>query len=473
MRRARKTSPRYPTEIEAILVVVLVVVVSVAVVSVAPRLVGTNRIIVNGTLQIGPVVARPPANFWTVDAHAVKIADSGLSALINQTPITTFRYGGGADVTNVTAGLTYSDNGTASPVAGPADSAFVTFCGWRHCHAIFAVPGEINDPGAVALSVRYVETTLGFHPDYWSIGNEPQTWTHFDIPWVKWRGTDASTPTPQEYAVSVQRDIAAMRSVDPTIRVIGIQSSQGGDPLAAWLVPLLGMNGPNIAAVAYHSYPANMGSPDGTEAGFLSAAFRLGFPHDYLETEAEVRAACPKCAIPVFVDEFNGAGVGADNAFDQGYADVPIVAAAIAGGLQQNVSQFSFFDLQGVGTLSAFGLLGPQGTLRPSYYLYSTFFRNLSVGAIQNTTVLGGPGQVAAVVGSNATTVSLMVSNANGTVGLRLGLNGSSFPLTGKGIVWAWDPSLPFPSVSRFAAGSLPASWVIPPEGVLLIDVAT
>jgi len=471
MTRARARR-RYPTVLEAILVAVIVLLTTVVVVTIAPRLVGTNSPTIAGTLSVGGIVAYPPATFWALGTHAQKINDHNLSSVINETPIDMFRFGGGGDTTNVTSGVSYSDNGTPSPTGPSADAAFTTFCRWRGCHSIITVPGEINDPGAAAVTVRYVEQTLGLRPDYWSIGNEPNTWVHYGIPWTSWKTSDASTPTPLEYAKTVQRDIAAMRSVDPTIQVIGIQSSVGGTYAASWITPLVQVNGPNLAAIAYHSYPANVAAEDGSLSGFLSNAFRLGFPHDYRVTESEVHAACPSCSIPVFVDEFNGAGLGIDNVYDQEYADVPIVAAAVAGGLQVNATQFSFFDLQGIGSLSNFGLLGPDGSPRPSFVLYSTFFHNLSMAAIENTSVLGGPGGVAAVVGTNATTTSLLVANTNATAGLQLSLNGTVFADGNAATVYEWNPNEPAPNVTTVLVGGLSTTWLVPPEGVLMIDLA-
>jgi hypothetical protein len=453
-----------------IAVLTLIIVVSTVVVTIAPRIVGTNSPTIDGVLSIGPVVAEPPSTLWAVGAHAVKIDNTSVSAQLNETPITYFRWGGGGDNANQTTSLSYSSNGTASPL-NATDASFVKFCKSRDCRAIFTVPGEINDPGAAALTVSYVEHTLDFDPAYWSIGNEPQEWTHFGIPWTSWRWTDESVPTPAEYAVTVQRDIAAMRTVDPNIRVIGIQSASGGVPSANWLTPLAALDGPNLSAIAYHSYPASIAPSGGTLDDFLSDGFSHGFPSDYAATEAAVARGCPSCHIPVFVDEYNGASAGIYSPFVQSYPDVPLVAAAVARGLQENVSQFSFFDLQATTGLLSFGLLAQNGSIRPTFGLYSYFFRNLSVGAVDNTTILGNPGDIAAVVATNATTTSLLVANVNPLDNLQLSLNGSGFPLSDSATSWSWNPNEPLPVVATYAAGQMPSSWLIPAEGILLVDV--
>ncbi|MCI4333323.1 MAG: hypothetical protein L3K01_06345 [Thermoplasmata archaeon] len=466
----RKGSGSLRLVIETVVVIAIIVVVGIGVLVLAPRLVGPNPSTLNGTLFVGAVVAYPPATFWTVGTHAVKIENSSLSAQVNQTPIVTFRYGGGGDSTNQTIGVSYSNAGLASP-PGPGDPQFVQFCEWRHCHAVMSVPGEIDDPGAAADTVAYVEQTLGFHPDFWSIGNEPQFWVHYHIPWLSWKTTDDSQVTPQEYAVLVHRYVAAMQSVDPAIRVIGIQSALSGTAGSVWMQPLVSMNGPNLSAVAYHSYPATFGSTGTSVSDFLAAGTTHGFPSDYRATEATVTTACPKCHLPVFVDEYNGALQGPFAPYVESYPDVPLVAAAVANGLQLNTSQFSFFDLQATSDLNVFGMLNESGTARPSFYLYSTFFENLSMRVIDSTSILGGPAGAAAVVGSNGTTVSLLVANANGSTGLRLNLTGSGFPMSGGASVWSWGPGEGLPQFSTLAPGALASTWLIPAEGILLIDV--
>jgi hypothetical protein len=472
MARRAKTLRRLRPFLQAIAVVALVVAVTVIVVTIAPKFVGASGTTIDGVLSVGPVVAEPPATFWAVGAHAEGFQNTTLSSDLNDTPIAYFRWGAGGDAENQTTGTTYSANGTPSG-PGPSDAAFVQFCLARGCQAIFAVPGEIDEPGAAAAEVRYVEQTLGFHPQYWSIGNEPQLWTHFGIAWTHWRWTDESVPTPEQYAVEVQHYVAAMRSVDPSIRIIGIQSDIGGSASAAWMQDVVALNGPNLSAVAYHSYPAGVAPLGSGLAQFLATGLTHGFPDDYRPTEGIVDAACPECHIPVFVDEYNGDNNGYYTAEIESYPDVPLVAAAVVRGLQENVSQFSFFDLQDTSGLASYGLLTGTGTPRPTFYLYSEFFRNLSIATIDNTTILGGASDMFAVVGHSAGATSLFVVNADLSDSLLLSLNGSGIPMGAGGTVYQWGPGGALPIVNGVGAGPLASAWTIPPEGILLIDVPT
>ncbi|MCI4327054.1 MAG: hypothetical protein L3K16_05400 [Thermoplasmata archaeon] len=472
MARRTTTIRRLRPFVQAIAVVAVVVAVTVVVVTLAPNYVGSSGTTVDGFLSVGPVVAEPPATFWAVGTHVQGFQNTTLSSDLNDTPISYFRWGAGGDAQNQTTGVSYSANGTESGL-GSSDPAFVQFCRARGCQAILTVPGEIDDPGAAAVTVRYVEQVLGFHPAFWSIGNEPQLWTHFGIPWTDWRWTDASTPTPEEYAVEVQHYIAAMRSVDTAIRIIGIQSDIGGPLGAAWMGDVVARNGPNLSAVAYHSYPAGVPPLGSGVVQFLATGLTHGFPEDYRATEATVDAACPRCDIPVFVDEYNGDDNGYYAAEIESYPDVPLVAAAVVRGLQENASQFSFFDLEDTSSLTSFGLLDGNGNPRPTFYLYSEFFRNLSIGAIDNTTILGGGSYMFAVVGHTAGATSLFVVNANVSDSLRLSLNGSGFPIGSGGTVYQWAPGERLPLITGWGARSLASSWAIPPEGILLIDVPT
>jgi hypothetical protein len=455
---------------EALAVLAIVALVTIVVITVAPGFVGSSSETMPGGLAIGATVAEPSSLFWAVGGHAVKWANSSLSAQVNATPIEVIRFGGGGDTENATTGISYSNNGVGTQMGNPF-AGFLTFCAWRHCQAIFSVAGEINDPAIAADTVRYVEQTLGYHPAYWSIGNEPQLWTHYNISWNNWQVTDHVAPTPAEYATTVQNYLIAMRAVDPTIKVIGIQSAAGGELGDPWFTALVKLDGPNLAAVAYHSYPASIQPEDGNVQSFLSNGYTYGFPNDYETTVGEVRSACRTCNIPVFVDEYNGALVGVDSAFVQSYPDVPVVGAAVARALELNVTQLSFFDLQSVANLSSFGMIAGNGAPRPTYELYSVFFDHLADEYIENTTLLAGPGDIAAVVGTNGTTESLFVSSANATVTLGLSLNGSGFPVGEAATVYTWNSLESTPVENSFSAGTLPSLWDVPPEGVLEIDV--
>jgi len=180
-------------------------------------------------VSVGNQTVGDLAPIWGTDLRPEYAAGAGLTTEIPGTPIEYFRWPEGtlADRFNMSTGVVYSP----SSVAPTNESDFVNWCGSVGCHAILQLPVEINNPSMAAWEVDYTEHQLGFHPDYWEIGNEPGLWTHFNIPWAHWSGSKTSTVSPQTYAAVVQAYIAAMRGVDPTIQVVGLPGTGLGPPL--------------------------------------------------------------------------------------------------------------------------------------------------------------------------------------------------------------------------------------------------
>jgi hypothetical protein len=220
---------------------------------------------------MGAVVQNFTSTFFGGGLQSPNMTDRWFINDLAGTPIVSYSFGNGLEVTDQINGLAYSSDGTSTPVFRSNDSAFISFCRTLHCRALMGVPAEINDPSEGAAVVQYVEGTLGFHPYYWGIGNEPQGWTHYGIPWTKWRTTDNSTITPLGYAKLVQRYVSAMRAVDPTMRIIGIESADGGQGYdSQWLDEVAIVDGSNLSAVAIHPYPGGRGAPNSTVSDFYS-----------------------------------------------------------------------------------------------------------------------------------------------------------------------------------------------------------
>ena len=114
---------------------------------------------------------------------------------------------------NVTANvLTNDGGGVYSPPVNL--SSFAAWCIQLGCHAIIQLPTEIASPSTAAFEVAYTEQVVRFIPDYWEIGNEPTTWTHFGIPWSQWNASQNYNATPLAFASLVGR--APTRSIAST-----------------------------------------------------------------------------------------------------------------------------------------------------------------------------------------------------------------------------------------------------------------
>ncbi len=425
---------------------------------------------VPGTLQVGSGQFPLSSQVLGVNVHVVGVQNSSLAALVNATPFTSFRFSPLGEATDQVHSMDYSLDGHPSPVYGETDPEFVTWCRWVGCRATMMVPAEIDNTTEAVATVRYVEQNLSFHPEYWAIGNEPQQWTHFGIPWTRWQANDSSTATPSEYAVEVQQYVQAMRSVDPTIRIIGIESVVGGTTANAWIRDLVQLDGPNLTAIAYHAYPLGNGTSTATPASFYAGLTNpSSFPLNYPTTEAIVRAACPACTISIFVDEFNSALGGNYSSYMVSYSEVPFVSAALALSMEENVNRVLFFDLEDLNAPQPYGLTTVGGGLRPAYFLYADILDHLALGSVVNSSVQGGPSGLYEVMTTNGTSTSVFLVNTNLTAGLELTLPDALFfsqPTTEYS--WAYPQAMP----SAPSSGTVPSGSGIevPAQSVVLLD---
>ena len=424
----------------------------------------------NTTFVVGPAGPNLTPRLFGLSAQAAALATPWLQDLVRAGPFSQFRWGPLDDYTDLRAGVVYSDNGVTLPVGSDNIVGFVAFCRSLSCHAVLSVPGEIDDTVLAVETVLYVEHVLGFHPDYWSIGNEPRGWIHYGIPWFQWRSTDRSMVTADGYAHEVQRYIAAIRTVDPSARFIGIQSSgQGSDVAKNWIGPVAALNGPNLSAVAYHPYPGGNGFVGATVSDFFASLSNASdFPNSYPDSQAAVDAAC-RCHIPLWAGEYNAASGGNFTPFMIGYPEVPYLAAGLVLAMQRGVPEVTYFTLQSSAlNSSGYGLIYTN-VPRPSYYLYATILANLTIGSVHNVTFLQAPPQVVGVEVRNGTRLSLLIADANPYDGISFDLADAGFGAL-PGTAWSFDPSMSHPTVTVFN-GSLPDRWTVPPEGVLLLNV--
>ncbi|MCI4361438.1 MAG: hypothetical protein L3J91_07000, partial [Thermoplasmata archaeon] len=75
---------------------------------------------------------------------------------------------------------------------------------------------------------------------------------------------------------------------------------------------------------------------------------------------------------------------------------------------------------------------------------------------------------VYAMVVHNGSRESLLLVNTNTDTGLNLTVPVTAFPVGGPGAEWSWGPTESAPSYDR--VGSLPESYQVPPQGILLLD---
>lgn len=419
-------------------------------------------------LQLGNVLAVPDlSQFWAVsDQSTSAVANSSLAAQVNATPIVSVRYDVGVDSTNQTADVSYSDTGVAS-TSTLNDSTFVTWCRWTHCQAILGVPGETNDTGAVASTIKYIERTLGFHPAYWSIGNEPIAWRHYGIPWTQWSPLDNSRCDATCYAALVQRLVPAMKSVDPSMKIIGMQDAYCGND--SYLRAVVALDGRNLSAVACHMYPASQYPVPTLPEFFGALGGSWGLPQKMVKIRAAIHYECPQCHLPMFLDEYNAAWFPIPPMST--YANAVFLGASIIEALAANVSQLAFFTLQDWGSFGqSYAMLSSSGVPLFPYYDYSVFAKHLALNQVVNASIQTSVGGVYAIETTNGTHRSLFIVNTNVSQYVPFTLNGSAFPIGGSGATWVWNSGWSMPHATTYPNGRLPSSWRIAPEGMFLLN---
>lgn len=429
---------------------------------------------------LGPQVAQTPSTFWGVvvqTRNATGITQLPvLGALINSTPFEWFSYTLDTDQCNLSADVFYSNNGTPSAPCPFSVPAFITWCDSRapRCQSILKLPGENNNSAEDAYYANYIVHTLGFQPSYWTIGNEPMLWTHYDLPWSEWRTTDHSVPTPIAYAYDVKAAIAAVRQVDPAGRFIGIESDCecSGNYISA----VAAVDGANISAIGYHTYPSTALQTYETLSEFFAP---LTSKYNITTSYATVRnAVTPECAtcgsLPILVTEYDsGPGRGATN-WAGTYYDAAFLAASVVQALLDNVTMFLVYNLQSTGPPNAstlgWGLVQFDGIIGPEGLLYSLLLSHFATGSVYATSLATTAGNVWSVLSENATTRSFLFVNANVTEPVVLSLGGVGSALGGgEWTSYAWQPGIPAP-VYGYGPGR--TTRTVPPMGMLLIDAA-
>jgi hypothetical protein len=433
----------------------------------------SRSILGNVTVGAGAPLATTPSTFWSIDAQTkcASCIDSNASvkAFLNATPFTWFRYGEGTDECNASIDTQYSSGGAASTGCAFNVTALKSWCASRSsaCHAILTLPGENNNSAEDAAIAKWIVSTAGFQPDYWSIGNEPTGWTHYGIPWTQWKSSDSAVATPLAYAFDVKAAITAVLAVDPTARFIGLEAACSCN--TAWFQDVAQIDGDRLSAIAYHSYPSS-GSSTPTPAEFYQPlASSSNLTASYASVRADVTGLCTNCSsLPIFVNEYNaGPGAGASD-LGGTYENAVFLAASVAQALRANVSQLTLFNLQTDSTSSyGFSMMNGNGNVGPTGDLFSQLLSHVAVGVVLPGGVAGTIPGLWSSITQSTTEESLLAVNTNLTDSLQLSTNGSPFA-GASGVAYQWSSSQAAPNST---SGSIAGSYTVPSQGILLLTV--
>ena len=426
---------------------------------------------VNSTLELGGYLGTHYANPF----YAVLLSDSGLptgrltsiGSFLNSTPITWVRFGGngtGYDPVTETNYVPPAGGGTYEPVSTMLWNLtwFKSWCLSRspHCLWLAFLPGEVNSSAYDLETAEWYHEELGLPPTLWQVGNEPTGWTHYGKNLSSWSTYDDLGPTNLDYAVDARNAIAAVTSVFPSDRFVGLEASCGCDSGEATAAAQL--LGPSVAAMAFHGFPW---STDGSDVAAMLGGLTdtTNLTNEAARFRAAISAGCADCAgVPVEVGAYQAGPAGSLSPLSSGYAGAPFLAASVIQAIYANISMFTVFSTDSL-------LDSSTGTPLPEGLLYQRVLENMTMG---NDYAVGvnaaGVGGVFSLLVRNATHESLLLVNSNVSYSLNLTVPASVFPVGTEGSEWLWGPQSATPQTTRELV--LPTTYSVPSEGILLLD---
>lgn len=225
-------------------------------------------------------------------------------------------------------------------------------------------------PETAAANVQYANVDKGYGIRYWSIGNEPSLYEPAGEPW------DA-----QQFADEWRNFAAAMKTVDPTILLIGPETHQftgtpDVDPKDSagrdWLRTFLATNGDLVDIVSVHRYPF----PNNAARTPATPAELLADPPTWTELVRNLRRVIREETgkeLPVAITEMNShwsnyvGGETSPDSFLSGLWLGDVLGRLVA----ERVDVVNQFLLVGTAN-QGFGLLG-RSEPRPAYYPYQLY----------------------------------------------------------------------------------------------------
>jgi hypothetical protein len=454
--------------------------------------------------------------FWgsTISPRSRLLPNEG--TLVNATPTEVVVWPGGVagDDYDPMTDTMYNDRGVGSKPT-TSEAQFVAWCKSIVCQAIVQIPAETESWQLALAVINYTERNLSFEPAYWEIGNEPELWTHTGIPWTSWNESQYSPLNQYAYASLVQEFISKIRPYYPTIRFIGIAATGRPNhraPLDDWIKALVAVDGPNISAVAYHSYPAGRGTvPDSLPYFFASINGSAGLMGRVSQVRAGLAAGAsespnPTCqatcaqSIQIFVTEV-GSGLSHNNYFNHWSVSFPGALDLAAQMTQAMDLDLPNQDLFGTVSNTANSWFSLVGAVRPDYTLYSEILSHLGTVAYpvnltlpvscrctgSNLTLGSDLYGIATVAPASHERADLMLVNLNLTTGASVR---PELPGVAPGTpveLWTWSgnisnssytstsnsthpaASTPAP-VPVFFPNGLPANWTLAPQTVALFE---
>ncbi len=272
-----------------------------------------------------------------------------------------------------------NDANTPDPFDNAAFDTAVAYARAVGAEPVIQVPhladtaGNTPTPDTAAAMVTYANVTKGYGIKYFSIGNEPDLYATQSLP------TNMSQPaipgyTPTDYCTSASAYVAAMKAVDPTIKIVGpdlswkYQAGTAND----WLTPVLTQCGSLFDVISIHRYPFESAAATLSAAAADPAAFR-----SVINSVLGILQATGQSTKPLALMEMNIVYDSTSCVIEASPGTVGAalwLADSVGTAIELGLWTTAVWDISDTDDY-AFGLIGmpPTHTPRPAYYAYSLY----------------------------------------------------------------------------------------------------
>jgi hypothetical protein len=255
--------------------------------------------------------------------------------------------------------------------------------------------GHQPTAATAAQMVTYANVTQGYGIKYFAVGNEPDVYDQ------QASATAPSRPgyTAADYCATARDFVAAMKAVDPSIKIVGpdlawkYQANNGAND---WLTPILQTCGDLLDVVSIHRYPFEAAMATLPAAAADRASFR-----QVITSVMGIMQATGQGAKPLALTEMNVAYDATTCVLGASPATVGgalWLADALGSAIQLGLWTSAVWDISDDESY-ALGLIGraPAHVPRPAYYAYLLFAQHFGTSQVG----VMGPSGVSAYASRN------------------------------------------------------------------------
>jgi hypothetical protein len=288
------------------------------------------------------------------------------------------------------------------------------------------IDGSQPTAATAAEMVTYANVTQGYGIKYFSVGNEP------DIYADQASSTAPSRPgyTPADYCATTASFVAAMKAVDPTIKIVGPDLGwryQAGNGTNDWLTPILQTCGNLLDVVSIHRYPFEAAMATLPAASADRTAFR-----QVITSVRGIMQATGQGQKPLALMEMNVAYDATSCVLQASPATVGgglWLADALGSAIQLGLWTSAVWDISDDENY-ALGLIGsaPGHVPRPAYYAYLLYAEHFGPTLAGVSSAPSGVSAYASRNQANDATDIIYVNWNTADVGVEVQVTGLATP---------------------------------------------